>query len=123
MRIVTSAPTRIDLAGGTIDIWPLYLFHPGAQTLNAAISLRARAVLESRDDGRVVIQSEDTGITVEADDWRALRDQTSLRLLSLLAHFFEARGVTLTTSCESPAGAGIAGSSALNVAVCSAFAN
>jgi D-glycero-alpha-D-manno-heptose-7-phosphate kinase len=122
VRIVTSAPTRIDLAGGTIDIWPLYLFHPGAQTLNAAISLRARAVLESREDGRVVIQSEDTGTTVEADDWRALRDQKSLRLLSLLAHFFEARGVTLTTSCESPAGAGIAGSSALNVAVCSAFA-
>jgi hypothetical protein len=25
--IVSSAPTRIDLAGGTIDIWPLYLFH------------------------------------------------------------------------------------------------
>ena len=44
--IRTSAPTRIDLAGGTIDIWPLYLFHPGAQTLNAAISLRASAQIE-----------------------------------------------------------------------------
>jgi hypothetical protein len=43
VRIETSAPTRIDLAGGTIDIWPLYLFHPGAQTINAAISVRARA--------------------------------------------------------------------------------
>ena len=41
VRIAASAPTRIDLAGGTIDIWPLYLFHDGAQTLNAAISLRA----------------------------------------------------------------------------------
>lgn len=69
MRIVTSAPTRIDLAGGTIDIWPLYLFHPGAQTLNAAISLRARAVLESRSDTRIVIHSEDTGATVDAGDW------------------------------------------------------
>ncbi|MBM3819905.1 MAG: GHMP kinase [Acidimicrobiia bacterium] len=122
MRIETSAPTRIDLAGGTIDIWPLYLFHPGAQTLNAAISLRARARLESRDDGRIVIQSEDTGATVDAADWQELRDRTELRLLSLLAHFFEARNLTLTTSCESPAGAGIAGSSALNVAVCGAFA-
>jgi D-glycero-alpha-D-manno-heptose-7-phosphate kinase len=46
VAIVTSAPTRIDLAGGTIDIWPLYLFHPGAQTINAAISIRARARLE-----------------------------------------------------------------------------
>ena len=57
MRIATSAPTRIDLAGGTIDIWPLYLFHPGAQTINAAISLRARAAIEARDDARIVITS------------------------------------------------------------------
>jgi D-glycero-alpha-D-manno-heptose-7-phosphate kinase len=122
VRIDTSAPTRIDLAGGTIDIWPLYLFHPGAQTLNAAISLRARARVETRDDTRIVIHSRDTGTTVEAEDWRALRDRRELRLLSLIAHFFEARGLTLTTSSESPAGAGIAGSSALNVAVCAALA-
>jgi len=50
VRISASAPTRIDLAGGTIDIWPLYLFHPGAQTLNAAISLRAHAWIEERPD-------------------------------------------------------------------------
>ena len=122
MRIVTSAPTRIDLAGGTLDIWPLYLFHPGAQTINAAISLRAHAVVENRHDDRVVLHSIDTNARVEAASWRDLRDPRELRLLSLLAHFFEARGITLTTSCESPAGAGIAGSSALNVAVCSALA-
>jgi D-glycero-alpha-D-manno-heptose-7-phosphate kinase len=121
--IETSAPTRIDLAGGTIDIWPLYLFHAGAQTLNAAISLRARARLESRSDDRIVIRSEDTGVTVEASDWPELRDRRELRLLSLLVHFFETRGITLTTSSQSPAGAGIAGSSALNVAVCAALAD
>jgi D-glycero-alpha-D-manno-heptose-7-phosphate kinase len=120
--IKTSAPTRIDLAGGTLDIWPLYLFHPGAQTVNAAISLRARATVETRHDSRIVIRSEDTGVTVEANDWTELRGRRELRLLSLLAHFFEARGLTLTTSCDSPAGAGIAGSSALNVAVCAALA-
>ena len=120
--IATSAPTRIDLAGGTIDIWPLYLFHPGAQTINAAISIRARARLEPRTDDKVVLRSEDTGGLVEVDDWRQLRHTPELRLLSLIAHFFEARGVTLTTTSESPAGAGIAGSSALNVAVCAAFA-
>ena len=121
--IETSAPTRIDLAGGTIDIWPLYLFHRGAQTLNVAISLRARARIESRSDQRIVIRSEDTATTVEAEGWQELRDQPKLRLLSLLVHFFEGRGITLTTSCDSPAGAGIAGSSALNVAVCAALAH
>jgi D-glycero-alpha-D-manno-heptose-7-phosphate kinase len=122
MRIETSAPTRIDLAGGTIDIWPLYLFHPGAQTLNAAISIRAKAVAETRNDSRIVLRSLDTKATVEVDDWRELRDRRELRLLALLAHFFEVRGITLTTSSQSPAGAGIAGSSALNVAVCAALA-
>jgi D-glycero-alpha-D-manno-heptose-7-phosphate kinase len=123
VRIQTSAPTRIDLAGGTIDIWPLYLFHPGAQTLNAAISLRATARVEPRSDSRIVIRSEDTGATVEAADWRDLWNPKELRLLSLLVHFFEVRGITLTTSSQSPAGAGIAGSSALNVAVCAALAD
>ena len=122
MPIIASAPTRIDLAGGTIDIWPLYLFHAGAQTINAAISLRAQARIDPRSDDRVVLHSEDTSVTVEVEGWPELRDQGQLRLLSLLAHFFEARGLTLTTSSESPAGAGIAGSSALNVAVCAALA-
>lgn len=122
MRIETSAPTRIDLAGGTLDIWPLYLFHPGAQTVNAAINLRAHAVLETRDDARVVIRSEDRDTTVDVDGWQALGNSQRLRLLSLLVHFFEGHGLTLTTSCEAPAGAGLGGSSALNVAACAVLA-
>jgi D-glycero-alpha-D-manno-heptose-7-phosphate kinase len=69
-----------------------------------------------------VIRSIDTGTTVEADHWRDLKDERELRLLSLLVYFFEVAGITLTTTSESPAGAGIAGSSALNVAVCAALA-
>jgi D-glycero-alpha-D-manno-heptose-7-phosphate kinase len=120
--IHASAPTRIDLAGGTIDIWPLYLFHPGAQTLNVAISLRAHATVETRDDDRVAIVSEDTGKCVTVDEADDLAGDETLPLVGRLAHVFGAHGVTLTTRGESPAGAGIAGSSALNVAVCGALA-
>jgi D-glycero-alpha-D-manno-heptose-7-phosphate kinase len=122
VRIETSAPARIDLGGGTLDIWPLYLFHDLPQTVNAAISLRARVQVETRADNRIVVASEDTGVTIEAGDWRELRDSSALRLLSLIAATFEARGVTITTFSESPAGAGLAGSSALNVACCAALA-
>jgi D-glycero-alpha-D-manno-heptose-7-phosphate kinase len=45
-----------------------------------------------------------------------------LPLLSRLAAFFHAENLTLRTRGESPTGAGIAGSSALNVAVCGALA-
>ena len=122
MRINSSAPTRIDLAGGTIDIWPLYLFHPGAVTLNAAISLRAHASIESRTDGLVVIHSTDTGRLTEATHWSELVKPGEMDLLGRLLYHFQAENLTLTTRAESPAGAGIAGSSALNVAVCGAMA-
>jgi len=122
VRIVSSAPTRIDLAGGTIDIWPLYLFHDGALTLNAAISLRAHAAIESRDDGRVALQSVDTNRTVEARDWSQLDGRGELSLLAHLARHYRLENATLTTRGESPAGAGIAGSSALTIATCGALA-
>jgi D-glycero-alpha-D-manno-heptose-7-phosphate kinase len=120
--LVSSAPTRIDLAGGTIDIWPLYLFHDGASTVNAAISLRAHARVEARDDGRVELRSIDAGRSVGAARWSDLDGRGELALLALLARHYRLDNATLTTRGESPAGAGIAGSSALTIAVCGALA-
>src|SRR5439155_840140 len=118
VRLVSSAPTRIDLAGGTIDIWPLYLSHEGASTVNAAISLRAHVEIESRDDGRIELRSVDTDRALVADRWSELSGSGDLSLLSLLARHYKVENLTLVTRGESPAGAGIAGSSALTMAVC-----
>jgi D-glycero-alpha-D-manno-heptose-7-phosphate kinase len=121
VKLQASAPTRIDLAGGTIDIWPLYLFHEHVETINAAISLRARATLEARRDGRVVVHSVDTGRRLEGTSGRDLVQQDPSSLLARIVDYFDVEGLTLTTRAESPAGAGIAGSSALNIAVCGAL--
>ena len=121
MLIESSAPTRIDLAGGTLDIWPLYLFHDHAQTLNAAISLRAYCEIRPRADKRIAIISDDTGTRVEAEHWSALRDNHDVKLLGRLLHYFQAEGLEIRTRSDSPFGAGIAGSSALNIAVCGAL--
>src|SRR5438046_10761296 len=83
VRLVSSAPTRIDLAGGTIDIWPLYIFHEAASTLNAAISLRAHADIESRTDGRVVLRSVDGSREVSAARWSELDGSGDLVLVAL----------------------------------------
>ena len=125
MHVATSAPTRIDLAGGTLDIWPLYLFHDGAATLNAAISLRAHVSIDSgRTDGAegLELRSLDTHRSSQARHWSALTGTDALPLLALLARHFRLENATLTTRGESPAGAGIAGSSALTIAVCGALA-
>jgi len=120
--LTSSAPTRIDLAGGTIDIWPLYLFHDDACTLNAAISLRAHVQIASRPTGGVELVSIDTNRRVLASHWRDLTAACDLPLLALLARHYRLENATLTTRGESPAGAGIAGSSALTIAVCGALA-
>ncbi len=122
VQVHASAPTRIDLAGGTLDIWPLYLFHPGAQTVNAAIVQRAACTVSASRDRRVQIVSEDTGASLDADTWRQLATDGDNRLLAHIVRYFEADGVRVATRAASPLGAGIAGSSALNVAVCAALA-
>jgi D-glycero-alpha-D-manno-heptose-7-phosphate kinase len=65
MIIESSAPTRVDLAGGTIDIPPLFLFHEGAATVNFAVSLMARCRIETRGDARIILESIDRGVALE----------------------------------------------------------
>jgi D-glycero-alpha-D-manno-heptose-7-phosphate kinase len=117
--IESSAPARVDLAGGTIDIWPLYLFHPGAATVNFATSLRARCRIETRDDGRIVLESRERKVAFETE-LAALEDlarEERLELISKLVHFFKpTTGFHLIANSEVPAGAGMGGSSALAIA-------
>ena len=122
MRIAASAPTRIDLAGGTIDIWPLYLFHDAAATINAAISLRAHVTVEGRSEEGIELRSLDTAREVSARRWSGLDPTGQLPLLVRAARYYQIDRVSVTTQAESPAGAGIAGSSALTIALCGALA-
>lgn len=119
MIINASAPTRVDLAGSTIDIPPLFLFHEGAATVNFAISLLAHCKIETRDDDRIILESIDQDARLETTlgEISTLKDEPRLQLLSKLVYFFRPEtGFHMTTKSEAPAGAGLAGSSTLNIA-------
>lgn len=124
MRVEARAPARVDLAGGTVDIWPLYLFHPGAQTVNLAIRCYASCVIETRPDRQIVLASRDQEIreTFEGlDDLE--RGKSRLPLVrELVIYFAPNRGLNVETSSQVPAGAGLGGSSALNIALCGGLA-
>ena len=123
--ITATAPCRIDLAGGTLDIWPLYLFHPGAVTVNLAISVRTRCRIITHKSKEIVLRSLDTGRADRFGSLRALAEARSFRhgLAGRLVKFFApGEGFTLETHSESPAGAGISGSSALMIATTAALA-
>ena len=126
VRIESRAPTRIDLAGGTLDIWPLYLFHEGSLTVNCAITRYASCAIETAPEPsrRIVLVSRDIGRRESFASLDALCRARRYKL-PLLAHlvkvFSPKSGFTLTTDSEAPAGAGIGGSSALAVAICAAL--
>src|SRR5262249_54430617 len=77
---------------------------------------------EPRAAGGVELVSVDTDRRVHARHWSELSSTCELPLLALAARHYQLEGATLTTRSESPAGAGIAGSSALTVATCGAMA-
>jgi D-glycero-alpha-D-manno-heptose-7-phosphate kinase len=125
LQISARAPTRIDLAGGTLDIWPLYLFHPGAVTVNVAISRYASCAIETAPRSRrIKLLSRDTRRREAFASLGALARarRYQLPLLAHLVRYFRPKvGLTLTTDSEAPAGAGIGGSSAMAVAICAAL--
>src|SRR5262244_663513 len=88
MRITAKAPTRIDFAGGTLDLWPLYLFFDGATTINAAINLFARATLESLPSTKIELISRDQQQSQVAERWEELDPNGTLALLARIVRHF-----------------------------------
>src|SRR5277367_5047458 len=123
--IVVQAPCRADLAGGTIDLWPLYLFHSGAITLNFAVNILTTCRITPLKGRGIYVRSLDTNKEEHFPNFEALRTTRRFRLplaARLLQFFAPKEGLLIETDSESPAGAGISGSSALMIATTAALA-
>lgn len=122
--VTAIAPTRIDLAGGTLDIWPLNLLFDNPVTLNMAIDITVSATVTARKDGKIVLESVDGSLTEKFSSVNALHHNHKLGLLSRVTKHFlkgQRQGVNVKTHSNAPSGAGLAGSSALNIALCGAL--
>ena len=112
------------MAGGTLDIWPLYLYHSNAVTVNFAVDRYASCVLETRNDSKIVLRSQDLGGEETFDSLDTLRNAKKYKLPLLayvVKYFAPLTGIELSTNSEAPAGAGISGSSTLIIALSSAL--
>jgi D-glycero-alpha-D-manno-heptose-7-phosphate kinase len=118
--VEASAPTRVDLAGGTLELWPPHLVQPGALTVNVAIDRRVWARVEPIADG-VVIESKDTPSRSEASDVTTLIRSPGAPLAAyVLAALGIERGVKVATRLRLSADSGLGPSSALALAVAAA---
>jgi D-glycero-alpha-D-manno-heptose-7-phosphate kinase len=120
--VTASAPARVDLAGGTLDLWPLYLLHPNSKTVNLAIDRRARASV-SKIDGGFELLSHDLRFDKRFEDARQARGcpEAAIASEAALALGLES-GFRIETWSSVPFGSGLGGSSALLVAIVSALA-
>jgi D-glycero-alpha-D-manno-heptose-7-phosphate kinase len=102
----------VDLAGGTLDIWPLGLLHSGARTINVAVDLEARVRLIPATRCSV----GQGGRTLEAEDWHGIAGLEGGELVALLALELGLPAVAVELESDSPRGGGLGASSALGVA-------
>jgi len=116
--IWTRAPARIDLAGGTLDIWPLYLLLGYGLTVNVAVTLYSEAWLSPEGGKGYRLVSEDTGLEERADSLEELDVNGPLGLVArAVRHFAPDPGLTVVTRNRAPKGSGLGASSSLLVAV------
>jgi D-glycero-alpha-D-manno-heptose-7-phosphate kinase len=122
MIVEATAPCRIDLAGGTLDIHPLFLFLDGGVTVNAAVDLTSRATVETRGDASVHLRSADTGAALEAPGTESLPTEGPLGLVARVVKFYAPRtGVNVETHNAAPHGSGLGASSSLLIALSGAL--
>ena len=124
-QIFAQAPCRADLAGSTLDLWPLYLFHPGSVTVNMAVDIQTTCKITPRKSKEIHLKSLDTGREDRFANLSALMAAKKYRhaLAAYLVRFFGPKqGFLLESHSESPAGAGISGSSAMMICTSAALA-
>lgn len=131
------APTRIDLAGGTLDIWPLAailqekfeLWNAPVETVNMAVELRAEAkvTLKHAKEFSWSFNDKSLGRSAEgsslhqndAGDFVLHRAVTRLYKNQLTERGLA--NVSIETNAQAPRGSGLGGSSSLVIALLTAF--
>ena len=119
----TTAPTRVDLAGGTFDIWPIHQVFKNPCTVNVAVSLNAKTTLQPTHNSSWSIESIDQNQKIEGHLGNFTLEGELPLLRALIHPYLEDLpcGFNLKTECKSPAGAGVGGSSCLAITVIKAL--
>jgi D-glycero-alpha-D-manno-heptose-7-phosphate kinase len=124
MKIIARCPTRVDLAGGTLDLWPIFSFLGGAYTINAAIDIFTQAELTKLDNSQITIEIENTRFKKSFKDLNSLLKDKNPKLNFIrpqLEYWKPIFGFHLKTSSQSPMGGGLGGSSSLTISIIAAF--
>jgi D-glycero-alpha-D-manno-heptose-7-phosphate kinase len=104
---------RVDFAGGTLDIWPLGLLHPGSRTVNLAVDLEVTVEIAALAAGYRVTQG---GVVLEGSSLEELGASAGAVLPALIGRELGLPPFAAHLASASPQGGGLGASSALTVA-------
>ncbi len=113
----TESRCRVDLAGGTLDIWPLGLLFEGAQTVNLAIELPVVVTMARHESGFVVETTSGASAPLSLAE---LARHADGGLLFQVANHFGLPPVRVRLDSGSPRGGGLGASSAMTVGLIAA---
>ncbi len=120
----TKSPMRFDLAGGTLDLWPIWAMLGRASTVNVSISLYSECEIVPLSEATIKIDSKDFKKTWQfknLDELLKSQDKDLLFYQAHIRHWMPQQGFQITTRSESPIGGGLGGSSSLSVSVYKTF--
>lgn len=123
IHIEAKSPTRIDLAGGTLDLWPIHHMLKSKATVNVAVAIYSTVEIKSSDDSQYHLHSLDQSISMSGSFEEVVANQ-KLPLLGLLLSAFWGPSLpplSIKIKAESPKGAGLGGSSSLAVTLAGAL--
>ena len=114
-RVKASAAARVDLAGGSLDLWPIGHIIPGSRTINLAVSLASTVQCRATDEPGVALASSDLGVAYR---WHNGQPPGPLALAERLCAFFGVEsGWSVAMRSDVPPGSGLGGSSAMSMAL------
>lgn len=112
------SPTRIDLAGGTLDLWPLYDFLGDACTINFAIDVFTEVRIHGRSKPGLRLTCQDLKVDREFasfTEFQSVQDSHLTLAQVVLRELGLDSPVEISWSSQSPVGGGLGGSSSLLV--------
>jgi D-glycero-alpha-D-manno-heptose-7-phosphate kinase len=124
VKFEAKSPTRVDLAGGTLDCWPLFLLVEQAITTNVSISIWTKAILEPRSGTEIEVRVRDLKYDrhfKDINEFLACKDEGLDLIKRHVAYWKPKKGFLLETSSESPIGGGLGGSSSLCISLIKVF--
>ncbi len=124
-KVISKAksPVRISFAGGGTDL-TTYFYEEGGAVLNATINKFTHAILEKRDDKKIIINSNDLNKRIIFKDINEIKLNGELDLIKSVIKILNPEfGFELITYSDVPPGSGLGGSAVLLSAIIGAFNN